>query len=117
MKRVLKSFKKVILGFIAFLYTLATNNYAATQELYGVMPVEKPMENVVTNTTNPNMNINPALKILLIPAIFAIGIVIYLLKSKDTKKKKVLIIIVAAILAICIALTIYNIERAKDILY
>ena len=123
MKKVLKSFKKVVLGFIAFLYTLATNNYAATEELYGVMPIEKRIGNSVANNSasntiaSPEATNNPILKVLIIPAIFIIGAAIYLKKSKSTKKKKIIITIIATILALLVTITAYDMIRINNILY
>ena len=123
MKRVLNNLKKVILGSIAFLYTLATNNYAATEELYGVMPIEKRIGNSVANNSASNTiasaetTNNPILKVLIIPAIFIIGAAIYLKKSKSTKKKKIIITIIAAILALLVTITAYDMIRINNILY
>jgi len=123
MKKVLSNIKKVIVGFISFLYTLATNNYAVTQELYGVMPIEKPIGNSVVNNSasntiaSPDATNNPILKVLIIPAIFIIGVAIYLKKSKSTKKKKIIITIIAAILALLVTITAYDMIRINTILY
>ncbi len=123
MKRVLKNLKKVILGFIAFLYTLATNNYAATEELYGVMPIEKRIGNSVANNSasntiaSPEATNNPILKVLIIPVIFIIGVAIYLKKSKSTKKKKIIITIIAGVLALLVTITAYDMIRINNILY
>ena len=98
-------------------------NIDVTEELYGVMPIEKRIGNSVANNsasntiTSPEATNNPILKVLIIPAIFIIGAAIYLKKSKSTKKKKIIITIIAAILALLVTITAYDMIRINNILY
>lgn len=66
----------------------------ATPDLYGV---EKPVK-----LTNKAINLIKILKLFIIPIAFIIGSIIYLKKSKTSKKRKIITLIIALVLVVAI---------------
>ena len=87
--------KNVFLTIGIFLLTKVTNTYASTHiaPVYGVEPIKE--EKVVDNVDNFKY-----VKFFIIPLVFIIGSIIYLNKSKSSKKRKIITILIALLLTI-----------------
>ena len=110
--KLVERIKKGLIGLGAFLLTIPTKvfavDYAAAAAMYGI-PAPEPVKN---NFINSVWNV---CRIFIIPIALLIGIIIYLKKSKSSKKKKILvtigIIAITAILYFVINKIIYELKN------
>lgn len=87
--KIVERIKKGLIGIGAFLLTIPTKVVATadiTPVLYG-MPAPNPKSIILKNILN-------ILKIAVIPLILIIGIVIYLKKSRSSKKRKIITVLI-----------------------
>ena len=95
MKKLFKRIKKIIVGIVVGIITLPNRIFGAidinTQFLYGP-PSEDIHISEITNTSDK------IIKTLILPIILIIGLLVYLVKSKN--KKKYLIAIIISVLCI-----------------
>lgn len=101
--KIVERIKKGLIGMGAFLLTIPTKVFAVgididrTPILYGMPePNPEPESLILKNILN-------ICRIAVIPLAFIIGIVIYLKKSKSSKKRK----ITTVAISICVAIVLY----------
>ena len=102
MKKIKKLMKKMASVIVVYFLAMPTS-FARVEYLYGPMPVG-------TLQKAPPEPMKPSFpkSLVIVPIVFALGIIVYLLKSKSNKKRKIITAVIALILATLICFGIYN---------
>jgi len=102
MKKIKKLMKKMASAIVVYFLAMPTS-FARVEYLYGPMPDKLLKE-------EPPEPIKPSFPktLVIVPIVFVLGIIVYLLKSKSNKKRKIITAVIALILATLICFGIYN---------
>lgn len=106
--KIVEKIKKGLIGLGAFLLTIPTKLFAtdfnSVPSVYGPPPPDPEPESFILTIFKNILNIY---KIVIIPVALIIGIVIYLKKSKSSKKRKIITVIIsiAVVLALCLIIS------------